>query len=60
MVLAGNADWLSELPSVIKKNKKTKHHSTKMRASEAFKKRMQQKSIQISKTKDKNKNQIIY
>ena len=28
--LAGNADWLSELPSVIKQYNNTTHHSTKM------------------------------
>ena len=28
--LAGNADWLSELPSVIKQYKNTIHHSIKM------------------------------
>ena len=30
MFLKGNADWLSELPSVIKQYNKTVHHSTKM------------------------------
>ena len=31
----GNADWLSELPSVIKKYNSTIHHSTKMNPSDA-------------------------
>ena len=38
MFLAGNADWLSELPSVVKKNNNTIHHSTKMTPIQASKK----------------------
>ena len=34
----GNADWLSELPSVIRKYNNTIHHSIKMPHMEAFKK----------------------
>ena len=34
----GNADWLSELPSVIKKYNNTIHHSTKMTPIKASKK----------------------
>ena len=34
----GNADWLSELPSVIKKYNNTIHHSTKMTPNQASKK----------------------
>ena len=34
--LKGNADWLSELPSVFKNYKKTIHHSTKMKPIDAF------------------------
>ena len=36
--LAGNADWLSELPSVIKQYNNTFHHSIKMTPVEASKK----------------------
>ena len=36
--LAGNADWLSELPSVIKKNNIAIHSSTKMTPNQASKK----------------------
>ena len=36
--LAGNADWLSELPSVVKKYNNTTHHSTKMTPIQASKK----------------------
>ena len=36
--LAGNADWLSELPSVIKKYNNTIHHSIKMTPVQASKK----------------------
>ena len=34
----GNADWLSELPSVIKQYNNTIHHSTKMKPIDASKK----------------------
>ena len=36
--LAGNADWLSELPSVVNKNNNTIHNSTKMTPIQASKK----------------------
>ena len=36
--LAGNADWLSDLPSVIKKYKNTLHHSIKLTPNQASKK----------------------
>ena len=36
--LAGNADWISELPSVIKKYNNTIHHSMKMSTIQASKK----------------------
>ena len=36
--LAGNADWLSELPSVMKQNNNTIHSSTKMTLNQASKK----------------------
>ena len=36
--LAGNADWLSELPSAIKQYNNTNHHSMKMTPTQASKK----------------------
>ena len=36
--LAGNADWLGELPSVFKKNNNTIHHSMKMTSVQVSKK----------------------
>ena len=36
--LAGNADWLSELPSVVKKYNNTIHHSTKIKPIDASRK----------------------
>ena len=36
--LAGNAEWLSELPSVIKQYNNTVHHSIKMKPIDASKK----------------------
>ena len=36
--LAGNADWLSELPSFVEKYNNTIHHSTKMTPIQAIKK----------------------
>ena len=36
--LAGNADWVSELPSVIKQYNNTIHHSTKMKPIDASRK----------------------
>ena len=38
IILAGNADWLSELPSVIKQYSNTVHHSIKMKPIDASKK----------------------
>ena len=38
IILAGNADWLSELPSVIKQYNNTVHHSIKMKPIDASKK----------------------
>ena len=38
VLLAGNADWLSELPSVIKQYNNTIHHSIKMTPNQASKK----------------------
>ena len=39
--LAGNADWISELPSVIKQYNNTIHHSIKMKPINASKKSYQ-------------------
>ena len=36
--LAGSADWLSELPPVVKQYNNTIHHSNKMTPIQAFKK----------------------
>ena len=55
----GNADWLSELPSVIKQYNNTIHHSTKMTPNQASKKSNEKKSIQISKTREENLTQNI-
>ena len=51
--LAGNADWLSELPSVIKKYNNTIHHSTKMKPIDASKK--SNEKIVYSNLQDKTK-----
>ena len=51
--LAGNADWLSELPSVIKKNNNIIHHSTKMTPIQASKK--SNEKIVYSNLQDKRK-----
>ena len=36
--LKGNADWLSQLPAVVKQYNNTIHHSIRMALIEAFKK----------------------
>ena len=51
----GNADWLSELPSIIKQYNNTIHSSIKMTPIQASKKVNEKKSIQIFNTVDKNK-----
>ena len=43
LLLAGNADWLSELPSVIKQYNSTIHHSIKMTPNQASKKSNERK-----------------
>ena len=43
--LKGNADWLSELPSVIKKYKNTIHSSTKMTPIQLSKKKANEKEV---------------
>ena len=49
----GNADWLSELPSVVKKYNNTIHHSTKMKPIDASKK--SNEKIVYSNLQDKRK-----
>ena len=51
------APWINELPSVIKQCNNTIHHSSKMTPVQASKKPMEKKSIQISRTIEKFKNQ---
>ena len=41
--LAGNADWLSEIPSIVKKYNNTIHHSIKMNPNQASKKTNERK-----------------
>ena len=55
--LKGNADWLSELPSVIKQYNNTIHHSIKMTPVQASKNQMRKYYITISKTLGKFRNQ---
>ena len=47
----GNADWLFELPSVIKKNNNSVHHSIKMTPVQASKQK-KKKTTQIFKTRE--------
>ena len=51
----GKADWLSELPTVIKQYNNTTHHSIKMTPNQASKKSNQRKAF--SNLKDKRENQ---
>ena len=56
--LAGNADWLSELPSVIKQYNNTIHHSIKMTPNQASKKSNERKvytNLQDCRDKQKPK-----
>ena len=53
----GNADWLSELLSVIKQYNNTIHHSTKMTPIQASKKSNEKKYLTILETIEKNNNQ---
>ena len=56
--LAGNADWLSELPSVIKKYNNTIHSSIKMTPNQASKKSNERKvysNLQDKRVKQKPK-----
>ena len=52
--LAGNADWISELPSIVKQYNNTIHHSTKMTPVQASKK--VNEKIVYSNLQDKRKN----
>ena len=51
--LAGNADWLSELPSIVKKYNNTIHHSIKVTPNQASKKSNERKVY--SKLQDKRR-----
>ena len=54
----GNANWISELPSVVKKYKNTIHHSTKMKPIDASKKSNQKsvyKNLRDDRVKQKPK-----
>ena len=55
----GNADWISELPSVIKQYNTTIHHSIKKTPNQASKKVKEKYFITISKIRDGNKNRNI-
>ena len=59
--LAGNADWLSELPSVIKQYNNTIHHSTKMKPIDASRKSNQKlvyNNLKDDREKQKPKNKL--
>ena len=54
----GNADWLSELPSIVKKYNNTIHHSTKMTPTQASKKSNERKvysNLQYQRVKQQPK-----
>ena len=53
--LAGNGDWLSELPSVIKKYNNTTHSSKKMTSFQASKK--SKEKVVYNNLRDKNETQ---
>ena len=55
--LAGNADWISELPFVIKKYNNTNHSSTKMTPIQASKK--SNEKVVYNNLKDKRKKQKV-
>ena len=57
--LKGNADWLSELPSVIKKYNNTIHSSTKMNPVQSSKK-SNEKLVYINLKDDREKQQLKY
>ena len=53
--LAGNAAWISELPSIVKKYNNTIHHSIKMTPNQASKK--SNEKLVYSNLRDKRENQ---
>ena len=53
----GNADWLSELPLVMKKYSNSIHNSIKMTPIQAYKKSNEKKSIPIFKIEELDNNQ---
>ena len=53
--LAGNADWLSELPTVTKQYKNTIHSSTKKTPIQASKKSNERKDFSILKDRKENR-----
>ena len=55
--LNGNANWLSELPSVTKQYKKTIHHSTKTTPTDGSEK-INEKTV-FSNLRDSRKNIIL-
>ena len=55
----GRADWLSELPSVIKQYNNTNHHSFKMNPNQAPRNQMKEKSIPIFDIKVLNNHQNL-
>ena len=57
--LAVNADWLIELPSIVKKDNNTIHSPIKMTPNQASKKANEKKSIQIFKIEELNNKQNL-
>ena len=57
--LAGNANWISELPSDVKQYNNTIHHSIKMTPVQASKKSSEKKSTPIFKMEKLDNNQNI-
>ena len=55
----GNHDWLSELPSVIKRYKNTIHNSIKMPPIQASSKSKKRSLFKISKIPEEFENQIL-
>ena len=56
--LQGNADWVSEITSVIKINDNTKDHSVKMTPSQVSQKLNQKSNFQNKRKKRKTKNKL--
>ena len=52
-----NANWVGELPSVMKTYSNTIYHSLKLTTIDASKRKMKMKYIKIYRTKKKNENQ---